>query len=132
MPAVHRSHQESEATQKAGLTPQLDTVQSGVDGTGPTPGTTRKGSDPVNKQALLSTKDTRYSLKTLQAMHYGATYSGVSDRGIVHIEFTVPDGAVYTGTIVSIVPDGVIAHAIDSSPPTCYVTPEHILHAEVV
>jgi hypothetical protein len=86
----------------------------------------------MNQAALLKTEDTRYSLKTLQAMHYGAVYGGVSDRGIVHIEFTTSDGEAYDGRVTSIGPDGVYVYAVDSYPATCLVTPDHVLHAEVV
>lgn len=86
----------------------------------------------MNQAALLGTEDTRYSLKTLHAMHYGAMYSGVSDRGILHVEFTAEDGIAYTGNIISIASDGVLVYAIDHIPATWHVTPDHILHAEVV
>lgn len=80
---------------------------------------------------LLDTEDTRYSLKTLQALHYGATYGGCTAHGALRVTFTEGSWDIHSGSVLSIGPAGVSARDDDGTLRTD-IKPGRILHAEVV
>jgi hypothetical protein len=79
---------------------------------------------------LLGTEDHRYSLTTLQALHYGATYGGVSAHGTLRIQYTDNDGFFYEANVLSVSPAGVFARTDDGLQTD--IPPCRILHAEVI
>lgn len=85
----------------------------------------------MNQLALLTAEDTGFSLQTLQALHYGAQYSGVTARGILHITFIDPQGNVYAGNVISIEPTGVNVYTEEGEVKD-RVPPSQVLFAEVV
>ncbi len=82
----------------------------------------------MNQQLIA--EDPRYSLKTLQAMYYGAVYGGVTDRGILHITFIDHIAEVHSGSVLDIGPNGVHAYTEDGEV-VDRVPPSRIIHAEV-
>jgi hypothetical protein len=82
-------------------------------------------------KSLLGTEEERYSLTTLRALHYGATYSGASSHGILRITYLDNFCAVHAGRVLSIGPSGVSAREGDGTLRS-EIKPSQILHAEVV
>lgn len=77
---------------------------------------------------LLATEESRYSLKTLQALHYGAIYSGVSRHGLLRVTFTDGEG-LQGGNVSAIAASSVHVRTEEG---VLDVKPGMILHAEVV
>lgn len=76
-------------------------------------------------------QEPRYTLKTLQALYYGATYGRITAHGILRITFTDSVCDVHAGNVLSIGPAGVFARTDDGSLKS-HVMPARILHAEVI
>jgi hypothetical protein len=80
----------------------------------------------------LIAEEPRYSLTTLKALHYGATYSHITAHGILRVTFTDDSVyGVYQGNVLSIGPSGVFARTDDGMIKSD-VAPARILHAEVI
>jgi hypothetical protein len=79
---------------------------------------------------LLGTEDDRYSLKTLRALLYGATYGGVSSHGTLHITFTDDEG-VREGNILAAGPSGIVIRTPDGALRSD-ISSACIVHAEVI
>lgn len=83
----------------------------------------------MNQQ--IRTEEPRYTIKTLQALYYGATYGCITANGILRITFSESICDVYEGKVLSIGPAGLFARTDDGSL-VSDVKPVQILHAEVI
>lgn len=80
---------------------------------------------------MLDTEEPSYTLKTLWALYYGATYGGVTSHGVVHLTWRDNTDYVCAGNVLSIGPSGAFVRSDDGTL-HCEVKPAQVLHAKVV